>query len=210
MADVCHRSDDLTHLRAGVRDLHTHIIDSRQKIVENCLPNIALRLCSKKLKLIHHCVPVGDGISEPAQRQHQVFSRHRRLNRMRNLRQLQIWPVSGDEPAASAGTHLKQGICTACSTLEIDQIPLEIKSCELLCYPLLTPFQCVGQEHRKESCEGCRPSSNRRDCIPPDYAIVDAQRTATKNSIKPCHSLIPLCTGRHSAMQMRPEEIAHG
>lgn len=46
--------------------------------------------------------------------------------------------------------------------------------------------------------------------VPPHHAIVDTQRAATKNSIKPCHSLIPLWTAWHSATPMRPEEVSYG
>lgn len=42
-------------------------------------------------------------------------------------------------------------------------------------------------------------------CIPPHHAVVDAQRAATKNSIKPSHSSIPLWIQRHSAMARNQE-----
>ncbi|WP_329839216.1 hypothetical protein [Stenotrophomonas geniculata] len=46
--------------------------------------------------------------------------------------------------------------------------------------------------------------------VPPHHAIVDTQRTATKNSIKPCHFLIPLWAGRHFATANHRKETDHG
>lgn len=209
MADVSLRSDDLLQLRTSFRHQHPQILDSVKEIPENCLPNILFRLSSEKLKLIHDGVPVGERITEPTQGQHEAFGGHRRLDRVGNLRQLQKLPVSGDEPSARARAHLEQGRGISCSILELDQVPLKINSGDLLRYPLLTPFQRVWQEHCKESSERCRPSSNCCDCIPPHHAIVDTQRAATKHSIKPCHSLIPLWIGRHSATGIRRREFRH-
>lgn len=62
------------------------------------------------------------------------------------------------------------------------------------------PKRSDAQEHRRHNCE------NRDDncpCVPPGYAAVLAWRPACTDSIPPAHSVIPLWTGRHSAMPWR-------
>lgn len=52
--------------------------------------------------------------------------------------------------------------------------------------------------------------TDRRPGIPPNHTPSFSGRPTRTYSIPPAHSLIPLWTGRHSAMAIRPEAIAHG
>lgn len=77
--------------------------------------------------------------------------------------------------------------------------------------------ECVSLNTEKED-RYCRHNSNshcsdarkRGYGIPPHDAVGYAKFLAAKDSIPLTHSMIPLWTGGHSAMPMRPEEIAHG
>lgn len=64
-----------------------------------------------------------------------------------------------------------------------------------------------GRPNREGGNEDC-PS------VPPNHATTDARLHARADSmpqlLPTVHSLIPLWIGRHSAMPMQPEEIAHG
>ncbi|GEM_PF-3725139 len=72
--------------------------------------------------------------------------------------------------------------------------------------PLHFPTAPPSLERRKR--EGANDSTNRANCspsIPPDHASIGSKIGALTYSIEPTHSLIPLWTGRHSAMTRQPE-----
>lgn len=76
--------------------------------------------------------------------------------------------------------------------------------------PLHTTLDSRGKDCRKY----CRDSPDCGPSIPPHHTTADAGLHARADSVpqllQTIHSLIPLWTGRHSAMPMRPEEIARG
>lgn len=203
--DSHRRLDDLPQLHVRTCYLLAHNRYSFLKIIEHCRPSIAFELSTNQLKLIDDGIPVGNSVTKPAQSKYKIFGRNRWLNRVRYLRQLQKGPVSLWEPLPMDPPHANQRFSATGPVGEIDQVALKFNSRELLRHPFFASFQCVRQKHCKERRQRRRPSANCCNCIPPHHAVVHAQRTAPENSIKPCHSLIPLWTGRHSAMTTQPD-----
>ncbi|ACF52228.1 hypothetical protein Smal_2528 [Stenotrophomonas maltophilia R551-3] len=57
---------------------------------------------------------------------------------------------------------------------------------------------------------GRTSTKQRRPGVPPHNAVALARRPTCTEAIPPAHSVIPLWTGRHSAMPPRSAEITHG
>lgn len=77
--------------------------------------------------------------------------------------------------------------------------------------PLKLLLASSSIERRKRECANY--STDRPYCgpgVPPHNAIALTRWPACTEAIPPAHSLIPLWTGGHSAMPIRPEEMAHG
>lgn len=70
--------------------------------------------------------------------------------------------------------------------------------------------QPKSHEAYEKGCGHRQEANHYSQGIPPHHAIINAKRTAPKNTIKHAHSLIPLWIGRHSAMACHLQETAHG
>lgn len=68
----------------------------------------------------------------------------------------------------------------------------------------------LSYQWSKQSNQHANHGPHGSPCIPPNDAAILSRRPARAYCIPPAHSLIPLWTGRHSAMATRPEEFAHG
>ncbi len=56
----------------------------------------------------------------------------------------------------------------------------------------------------------CQNGTDRRPSVPPHHAPSFSGRPTRAYSIPPAHSLVPLWTGKHSAMPVWPGDLAHG
>ncbi|GEM_PF-4295738 len=78
------------------------------------------------------------------------------------------------------------------------------------CNSLCRPPKAQRHEAYKQRCRHGSDRYGHSQRIPPHYAIVDPQRTATKNSIQPCHSLIPRVVWSAFCHGPVSEVAAHG
>lgn len=75
---------------------------------------------------------------------------------------------------------------------------------------LVTPPSTSLHAGKAQCGDDCSDRTNSCPSVPPHHAPSFSGRPTRAYSIPPAHSLIPLWTGRHSAMPTRQEEIARG
>lgn len=159
---------------------------------------------------INRSVPIGNRYTQQADTHQQILSVLRRLDAMCDRRQAHRVQIRRGKPRTASVSNFNQDLRCAQPAFEVLERQIEINQRHFATDSLLLPTRAIWEEDCKERYRCSDPGSQGPDGVPPDDTVVNAQRAAAKNSIKPCHSSVPLWTGPYSAMQKQLRAPVHG